>query len=170
MNYCSECGTKLVMKKNGIDGLVPYCPHCKAFRFIKFSSAISAIIFNPRCDKVLLLQQYGRPQYILLSGYINQGENAKQALKREIREETQLPVDEFYYNDNAYFAPNDVLIHNYAVLAGSEQVRANNEIDRYTWVPVNKVIDTIMPGSLAQAFVKEWFEKEHLNRQIVKGK
>ncbi len=29
MKYCSKCGTKLIMKKNGIDGLVPYCPRCQ---------------------------------------------------------------------------------------------------------------------------------------------
>lgn len=162
MKYCSECGTKLVMKENGIDGLVPYCPHCRKFRFTKFSSAISAIIFNPAKDKVLLLKQYGNPAYILLSGYINPGENAKQTLKREMWEEAKLQVAQFHYNDNAYFAAHDVLIHNYAVVATSEQLNPNNEIDRYAWVPVDEVLDQIMPHSLAKSFVEEWFAKEHI--------
>ena len=33
------------------------------------------------------------------------------------------------YNDNAYFAPHDVLIHNYAVVAADETLNPNNEID-----------------------------------------
>ncbi len=159
MKYCPECGTKLIMKKNGIDGMVPYCPHCQQFRFIKFSSAISAIIFNPSHDKVLLLKQYGNPHYILLSGYINPGENAKEALKREMKEETQLPIKTFEYNDNAYFKAHDVLIHNYIVQAASDQVHANNEIDQYDWIPVDQVDSTIMPNSLAQSFVEEWWTK-----------
>ncbi|WP_283587728.1 NUDIX domain-containing protein [Limosilactobacillus viscerum] len=162
MKYCSECGTKLIMKKNGIDGLVPYCPQCQQFRFIKFSSAISAIIFNPQKDKILLLKQYGNPSYILLSGYINPGENAKQALKREMEEETKLKIAEFHYNDNAYFAAHDVLIHNYVVIAASDKLDPNNEIDQYSWVPVDEVLDKIMPNSLAKSFVEEWFQKEHL--------
>lgn len=162
MKYCSECGTKLIMKKNGIDGLVPYCPHCQQFRFFKFSSAISAIIFNPLQTRVLMLQQYGHPEYILLSGYINRGENAKQALKREIKEETKLTVDQFHYNDNAYYAPHDVLMHNYAVIASSDHVQPNNEVDHYSWVPVDEAIEKIMPGSLAQSFLKEWFTKHHI--------
>ncbi|MGM9891859.1 NUDIX domain-containing protein [Limosilactobacillus sp.] len=162
MKYCSECGTKLIIKKNGIDGMVPYCPHCQQFRFIKFSSAISAIIFNPQKDKVLLLKQYGNPSYILLSGYINPGENAKQTLKREMQEETKLSIAKFHYNDNAYFAPHDVLIHNYAVIAADDALKPNNEIDQYSWVPVNEVLDKIMPHSLAKSFVEEWFQKEHL--------
>lgn len=34
MKYCSECGTQLIEKECGIDGLVPYCPTCKQFRYI----------------------------------------------------------------------------------------------------------------------------------------
>lgn len=162
MNYCIKCGSKLTMKQNGIDGLVPYCPKCHEFRFIKFSSAISAIIFNPQQTKILLLQQYGRPQYVLLSGYINPGENAKQTLRREIREETKLSIKEFAYNDNAYFEPNDVLIHNYAVVADFERVQANSEVDNYEWVPVKEVLGKIMQNSLAQHFVKEWLVKSQL--------
>ena len=33
MKYCSECGTKLIEKECGIDGLVPYCPTCKQLVF-----------------------------------------------------------------------------------------------------------------------------------------
>lgn len=159
MNYCIKCGTKLITKQNGIDGPVPYCPRCEEFRFPKFSSAISAIIFNPDKTKVLLLQQYGHPQHILLAGYINPGENAKQALKREAKEETQLELTSFDYNDNAYYKPNDVLMHNYAAVAASENVQPNEEIDSYAWVPVDQVLDTIMPHSLAEQFVREWFKK-----------
>lgn len=162
MKYCSQCGTKLIMKANGIDGKVPYCPKCQEFRFFKFSSAISAIIFNPQKTKILLLQQYGRLEYILLSGYINRGENAKQALLREVMEETQLPVASYSYNDNAYYKPHDVLMHNYAVVVASENVQANKEIDHYVWVPVSEAVGKIAPGSLAQAFVKEWLEKGHI--------
>ena len=54
MKYCSEFGTKLIEKECGIDGLVPYCPTCKQFRFPMFNSAISTIIFNPTKDKILL--------------------------------------------------------------------------------------------------------------------
>ena len=49
------------------------------------------------------------------------------------------------YNDNAYFAPHDVLIHNYAVVAAGEALNPNNEIDQYSWVPVDEFLDQIMP-------------------------
>ena len=46
-----------IYEKERIDGLVPYCPTCKQFRFPMFNSAISTIIFNPTKDKILLIKQ-----------------------------------------------------------------------------------------------------------------
>ena len=79
-----------------------------------------------------------------------------------MHEETKLKIAEFRYNDNAYFAPHDVLIHNYAVVAAGEALNPTNEIDQYSWVPVDEFLDQIMPHSLAKSFVEECFEKEHL--------
>lgn len=56
MKYCDECGHELIEKPCGIDGTMPYCEHCQKFKFPMFNSAISAIIFNPQKDKVLLIQ------------------------------------------------------------------------------------------------------------------
>ena len=92
MNYCDQCGEKLIYKENGIDGKVPFCPHCQQFKFPAFNSAISAIVFNPDKDKILLIQQYGKPYHVLVAGYINKGENAKEALVREIKEELATDV------------------------------------------------------------------------------
>jgi NADH pyrophosphatase NudC (nudix superfamily) len=92
MNYCDQCGEKLIYKENGIDGKVPFCPHCQQFKFPAFNSAISAIVFNPDKDKILLIQQYGKPYHVLVAGYINKGENAKEALVREIKEELNADI------------------------------------------------------------------------------
>lgn len=116
MKYCSECGTKLIEKECGIDGLVPYCPTCKQFRFPMFNSAISTIIFNPTKDKILLIKQYGKDFNVLVAGYITKGENAKETLIREIKEEINLNVIDYTYNDNEYYQPSNTLMHNYALL------------------------------------------------------
>lgn len=71
MEYCGVCGEKLILKECGVDGEVTYCSNCSEFRFPMFSSAISAIILNPSKDKILLIQQYGKKDNILVAGYIN---------------------------------------------------------------------------------------------------
>ncbi|WP_338630483.1 NUDIX domain-containing protein [Clostridium baratii] len=73
------------------------------FRFPTFSSAISAIILNPDKDKVLLIQQYGRVDNILVAGYINKGEDAEQTLVREVKEETGLNIKDYQYMKSRYY-------------------------------------------------------------------
>lgn len=120
MKYCEICDEKLILKESGIDGKIPFCQKYQQFKFPTFNSAISAIVFNPQRDKILLIQQYGKPHYILVAGYINKGENAKDALIREIKEEIGLSIIDYKYNDNEYFSKTNTLIHNYVVRAESE--------------------------------------------------
>ena len=64
MNYCFQCGTKLINKQ--CKGQVPYCRVSKCFVSQHLVSAISAIVLNPDKNKVLLIQQYGK-KYIICS-------------------------------------------------------------------------------------------------------
>lgn len=159
MKYCEKCGTLLIQKENGNDGLVPYCPHCKEYRFPMFNSAISTVIFNPDKDKILLIQQYNRKENILIAGYINKGENAKEALIREIKEEVGLNVKEYYYNDNEYFEKTNTLIHNYIVVAEDENYILNEEVDHAQWFKKEEILEVIKPCSLAKHFLKLALDK-----------
>lgn len=159
MNYCEECGGRLTMKECGTDGMIPYCNACQTFRFPMFNSAISAIIFNPDKTKILLIQQYGKKDNILVAGYISKGENAKQALLREIEEEVNLKISSYIYNDNEYFEKTNTLIHNYAVTAESEDFSLTDEVDRAQWFAVEEVLEAVKPDSLAKSFVERYLKK-----------
>jgi len=149
--YCVNCGTKLIEKTDGIDGPVPYCPKCEKFQYPTFNSAISAIIFNPDKTKILLIEQYGRKDNILVAGYVTKGENCKQTLTREIGEEVGLSIDSYYYNDNEYFGPTNTLIHNYIVIAKDENIHiAPEEVDLARWYTRDEAVKVIKPNSLAQ--------------------
>jgi isopentenyldiphosphate isomerase len=87
MNYCMECGTALQIKDHGAEGLVPYCEHCAAFRYPVFNTAVSLLVTDEAGEKVILIRQYGRPHYILVAGYVNRGEDAEDAARRELMEE-----------------------------------------------------------------------------------
>jgi NAD+ diphosphatase len=159
MKYCNECGEKLILKQDKNEGLVHYCKNCQQFKYEMFNSAISAIIFNPTKDKILLISQYGRKSRILVAGYINKGENAKEALIREIKEETNLNVVHFTYNDNEYYKPTNTLMHNYAVIVDKEEFILNEEVDKARWYPIDEAIKNIKPNSLAQAFLMKYIDK-----------
>ncbi len=53
------------------EGDIPYCSQCASFRFPVFNTAISAILFNEKHDKILLIKQYDMAEHILLAGYVS---------------------------------------------------------------------------------------------------
>lgn len=53
----------------------------------------------------MLIQQYGKPVYILVAGYINRGEQAENAVAREIKEETGMTVSHIKFNRTKFYEP-----------------------------------------------------------------
>ena len=84
----------------------------------------------------------------MIAGYINKGENVKETLVREIKEEVGSNVEEYMYNDHEYFKKTNTLIHNYTAIVDSEDYVLNDE-----------VLDNIMSNSLAKSFVERFLKK-----------
>lgn len=164
MNYCFECGTKLIDKECANEGLVAFCETCNAFRFPIFSTAISTAVFNPALNKVLLIQQYNRNAYVLVAGYVNKGENAEETLRREVKEEIGLGLTRFQYMRSSYFAKSNTLMLNFMSVAESEDLSGlSSEVDVASWFDLAEAKRQIMPGSLAESFlltILERLEKE----------
>ena len=60
MNYCMHCGHKLEDKYLKDEGMIPYCPACREFRFPVFNTAVSMIVTNRERDRILLIKQHGK--------------------------------------------------------------------------------------------------------------
>lgn len=160
MNYCFQCGTKLINKECNDEGEIPYCEKCEMFRFPTFSSAISAIILNPDKNKVLLIQQYGRVDNILVAGYINKGEYAEQALVREVKEEMGLSIEDYQYMKSRYYEKTNTLMCNFICTVDSEELnKTNNEIDKAQWFTFEDALKHIKSESLAEEFLIYAFKK-----------
>lgn len=154
LNFCPVCGTKLHKKLCGDEGMVQFCDNCNEFKFPTFNSAVSAVIFNPHKDKLLLIQQYGKKDNILVAGYINKGEIPQQALKREIREEVNLNAVSWNYNHSIYFEKSNTLIHNFIVVVENEVYKIKeNEVDKADWFTIDDAVKYVKPNSLAKSFL-----------------
>lgn len=69
---------KLELKYLENEGVIPYCESCKKFCFALFNVAISTIVYEPKGEKIVLIQQYRKDKNILIADYVNKGENAVQ--------------------------------------------------------------------------------------------
>lgn len=164
MKFCMECGTKLEERYLENEGMVPYCPHCEAFRFPVFNTAVIMIVLNPARDQVLLIQQYGRPSYILVAGYVNKGENAEHAVRREVREEIGLDLTEVHYNRSEYFEHSNSLMLNFTCVVADDSLDGMTaEVDRAEWFPLEQACREIRQGSLAHHFLEEFVHGKNEN-------
>lgn len=163
MKYCIECGAALTEKENfncGIsEGFVPYCRNCNEFRFPPFNTSISMIVCNKDYSKILLIQQYGRGVNILVAGYVNKGETLEQTLKRELKEEVNLDLISFRYNESQYFEKTNSLICNFIVRTQNEDFKLTPEVDFAKWYSIEDAKNEIYKNSLAEYFLKTALNK-----------
>ena len=161
MRFCPECGGKLIVKELEGEGWVPFCPSCGQFRFPMYNVAVSMIVVEERSGRILLIQQYGRPSYILVAGYVNRGESAEQAVLRELKEETGLDAVRIQFNRTRFFEPSNTLMCNFTVFVeDAGGMRANREIDAYQWFSPEEAVRQIRPHSLAEEFLTAFLEKD----------
>lgn len=151
MSYCIKCGRKLVDRYLKNEGMIPYCEVCNEYRFKMYNVAISMIVICK--DKILLIKQYHKNDYILVAGYVNFAESIEDALKRELKEETDLDLVSFEYNKSQYFEPSNTLMVNFVCYVDNDQVHNNEEIDSYQWFSFEDALINIKPNSLAKKFL-----------------
>lgn len=161
MKYCYECGSKLTERTLENEGIIPYCEKCGEYRFPIFSTAVSMIVENPDKTKILLIQQYGRKNNILVAGYVNKGENAENAVMREVMEETGLRVIDMHFNKSEYFEKTNTLMLNYACTVENESLAHLNtgEVDKAQWFTHERARENIKPQSLAEKFLLHYLDK-----------
>lgn len=160
MNYCMECGTKLEPKFLENEGDIPYCANCQAYRFPVFNTAVSMIVLNPMQDKVLLIKQYQRDEFILVAGFVNKGENGEHAVAREIGEELGLQLRSLHYNKSEYFDKSNTLILNFTCVAETASLAGvTAEVDYAEWFSFEEARKMIKRESLAQLFLENYLRQ-----------
>lgn len=159
--FCRECGTQLVPEELKNEGIVPYCSKCERYRFPQYNVAVSMIVVSEETDKILLVQQYGRPSYILVAGYVSIGESLEDAVVREVREETGMTVSHMKFNRTQYYEKSDALMCNFtAFVKDASELSTNYEIDSYGWFTREEARANVRHNSLAEYFLVSYLDEE----------
>ena len=160
MSYCEKCGAELAERYLENEGIIPYCDHCKEYRFPKYNVAVSIITVDDENERILLIKQYGRDSYILVAGYVNKGESPEDTVARELTEETGLTAGVIQYNRSKYFSPSGTLMLNFTChIKGSPELFLNDEVDEARWMSFDEARNNIRPDSLAQDFLNAWLDE-----------
>ncbi len=161
LDFCPKCGKKLSERELPMEGKVKYCKACKEFHFPIFSIAVSLLVLSPDEKEILLIKQYHQDRYILVAGYVNKGEDVEDALLRELKEETGLQSERFFFNHSHYFKKSETLMLNFTLIAKDKNVSPDWEIDSYRWFPFKEAVEQIAPDSLAKEFLLGYLNKDY---------
>ena len=160
--YCRECGAALIEKELKNEGIVPFCPDCGEFRFPMYNVAVSMIVVNRQTNQILLIQQYGKPSYVLVAGYVNRTESLENAVAREIKEETGMTVSEIHFNRTRFFERSNTLMCNFtAFVENDAELQTNEEIDSFAWFSFDDARKNIRPNSLAAYFLNTYLDERN---------
>jgi 8-oxo-dGTP diphosphatase len=102
INYCLRCATPLVHKLHS-GKLRPVCPKCGWVFFP--DPKVAVVVLIRKNDRVLLVQRIFDPQkgyWTLPSGFVDAGEDPKDAAHRECLEETGLDIGDLKLLDVIY--------------------------------------------------------------------
>ncbi|MFW6040723.1 MAG: NUDIX domain-containing protein [Thermoplasmatota archaeon] len=147
--YCPECGNELVSKEIGDEGEIPYCSVCDEIYFDSFNTCVIVTVIND--DKIALVKQYrlSKNYWILIAGYVNEGETAEETVIREVWEEITIPVIECKYISSYFHDRVDNLMLGFVAFVEEDRFSTSNELDDIRWFKIDEAEEYLKEGSIA---------------------
>ncbi len=165
--YCTSCGAETA---RSLGGSLRSCPVCRAEHFPRTDPAVIMLVTDG--DRCVLGQRQGAPaaRWSPLAGFVEPGESAETAVRREIREESGLEVDRIEYvisqpwpfprslmlGFRVYVHPHRakeiVLNEEHRVLEWIERRTLRTEVERGT-------MELPPPVSVASHLIRSWMDE-----------
>ncbi|MGL1892377.1 MAG: NAD(+) diphosphatase [Spirochaetaceae bacterium] len=155
--FCGVCGTKSILDDS--EGCNT-CPNCSEKFFpAQFPAVIVAII---KGDEILLAHNVNFPGDMtsIIAGFVDLGENAEEAIKREVMEEVGLKVKNIKYHSSQNWGFTSSLMLGYTAEYESGEIKIDEvEIDKAGWFNRNSMPETLPPKiSIARAIIDDFIK------------
>lgn len=163
--FCGACGQPIVHHP-ALRAL--RCPSCGNTVFPRINPAVIVCVCDPVRDKIVLTR-YARGRYIpidaLVAGFVEIGETIEECVKREVREELGLEVDNIrYYKSQPWGMASDILSGYWCDVVGDPTIhRDTEELGRADWVGPDEIAGQPDDHSLTNEMMCTWRDA-HLRR------
>lgn len=165
LNFCPKCGSR-EFHQSGEKSL--QCNQCSFHFFINSAAAVAALVTDEE-GRLLLTTRAVEPdsgKLDLPGGFIDPGETAENAVKRELDEELSMKVKSLEYIGSA---PNEYVFSGYSVFTLDMAFRvipesvtglvAMDDIFDYRFYAENEIDYAQIPAPSIKSFVKQYFSK-----------
>ncbi|MCF8358672.1 MAG: NUDIX domain-containing protein [Prolixibacteraceae bacterium] len=164
--YCPRCGNSGEFNS---EQYCFYCSECGFSFFLNAAAAVAGIIFNKKGE--LLLTERGvdphKGKYDLPGGFVDPGENAEAAIKRELKEELDVTVENLVFlgtNHNQYPFSGTVVftldIFFECQVADFSYLKCSDDVIGYQFIhPINIDFEQIGLTSVRE-FLKQYLHEQ----------
>lgn len=153
---CGACGQPLTASQTDM-GLI--CAACGARYYPQIAPAVIVLVTRAGGKEILLAhnRKFAAGLYGLLAGFVEAGESAEEAVRRELREEVGVEVKKLEYQfSQSWPFPNSLMLGYRAEYAGGEPRPDGVEIDSAGWFTRETLPTIPQPGSIARRLLDEW--------------
>ncbi len=153
--YCGGCGAELI---DAIGECARTCPECHAVYYPQISPAIIVAVTDVE-GRLLLAHnaKFREGLYSLIAGFVEPGESMESAVRREIREEVGLEVDNIrYFGSQSWPFPNSLMVGFTAEYADGAVTPDGAEITDAKFFTKNDMPAIPPPGSISRALIDDW--------------
>lgn len=151
---CGCCGS--LMKLNPADGAMK-CPECGFEAFPVLSPAVIVRITRNNGRELLLAHNRGfdGPVFSNIAGFVEAGEHFEAAIRREVREEVGVEVDNLkYFGSQNWPFPHSLIAAFTAEWVGGDITPDGEEIDQADWFDIHQPLPRLPePGSISRELI-----------------
>jgi len=160
VNFCQVCGCALV-DRFAFGKLRRACPDCGHIHFQ--DPKVAAVVFIEQEGRVLLVRRAMNPErgkWALPAGYIDDGEDPREAAIREVREETGLDVEitELVDVQTGPLPLGASIVIIYAARVVSGTAHPLDDVDEVLWVAASDPLPDLAFES-TRRMLDQWLER-----------
>ena len=158
--YCPHCGTKLISKEIGDEGMIPFCENCNIPLWDMFTTSIIAAVVNEYSEIALLRQNYvSTANYVCVAGIMKIGESAEDTVIREVQEEIGQKVEKLEFIRSYPYEKKEMLMLGYKAAVKKQDFKLSGEVDSAEWVKYENALSLLRKGSIAWQLVRSVIEQ-----------
>ncbi len=158
--YCPHCGSKLIKKEIGDEGMIPYCESCCVPLWDMFTTSIITAVCNEENEVALLRQNYvSTTSYVCVAGIMKMGESAEETVIREVKEEIGQDVESLKFIASYPYDKKEMLMLGFKAKVKKKDFKLSGEVDDVVWAKFEDALSMLREGSIAWQLVKASIEE-----------